>query len=186
MGETLYELLFSGQFLLSGMVVIISFYMDNRAVIILEVMSENINAYNGQRLLFLYLLIQVDIGLFQILFPQIPTKPCYISGEFSLLQLNQHQLAAAVRLPYFCGKINPQYSQAAVRKFSVQLGKGKIKGFYFLFNDVGYDQFGNPHILHQVFEHDIVQGICDFHWLVPRIWLKTLPVYNLAGNFLPS
>jgi hypothetical protein len=85
MGKTFYEFLFLGQFLLGGMVVVFSFYVDNRTVIILEVMPENIDAYNGQCLLSLRLLIQIDIGFFLILLTQILTKPGYISGEFGLL-----------------------------------------------------------------------------------------------------
>ena len=47
MGEAFYELFLPGQLLLGGMVVIGSFDVDNRAVIMFKVVSENINTDNG-------------------------------------------------------------------------------------------------------------------------------------------
>ena len=58
-GETFYKLLFLGQSFFGGMVVIISFHMDNRTVIMLKIMSKNINTDNGKSFLFLRFLARL-------------------------------------------------------------------------------------------------------------------------------
>ncbi len=93
---------------------------------------------------------------------KIFTKAHDIGGQLCLLDLDQGQFTAAVRLADYSGKVDPKDGEVQANLFP-EFGGLEFKAFYFLIKDLGEDELGDTHIAHQEFENNVVYGVGYSH-----------------------
>ena len=162
-GETLHKRVWQSLCHYVAVIVIrLAAYVEHRLLDVADFMSQQVNGHHGNGIS--PLVLRQHVFNVSILCTEVLTETQRLRFQPGLLQLNQYQVFRSVFLLYGCPEVYAEYRQPVAGDVGIFVA-ARLHFHHVLLQQSGQDGFCYAFVLHEVLEHDVVDGVCNNHTL---------------------
>ena len=155
-------------------------HIEHRLLNVAHLMPQNIYRHHRQAVAFV-----VDIALVFVLYAKVLTEAKRLRGNPRFLNLYQHLLFLAVRLPDPCCEVHAIHREVAASLAGVLMGT-RLHAQHILLQQSRQNDTCHADIFKQILENHIVNRICYFHRHSFLLFVAKIRTYTESAKYFKA